>query len=167
MKRDYEDTHNIDELDDSELRALVREQLEAHAALDIDELTVKAADGHVLLTGRVGTDGERQIAEHILTDVLGIERFTNDIVVDQLARAESPQAIDDHLADEEERSGTLLGDVAVPLSPEAGHLADRAKEDLTGTTDYEKVMEEGMTWNPPDGPTPEGFDSDQPGGERH
>jgi hypothetical protein len=24
-----------------------------------------------------------------------------------------------------------------------------------------------MTWNPPDGPTPEGFDSDQPGGERH
>ena len=154
MKRDYEDTHNIDELDDSELRALVREQLEAHAALDIDELTVKAADGHVLLTGRVGTDGERQIAEHILTDVLGIEKFTNDLVVD-------------HLADEEERSGTLLGDVAVPLSPEAGHLADRAEEDLTGTTDYEKVMEEGMTWNPPDGPTPEGFDSDQPGGERH
>jgi hypothetical protein len=167
MKRDYEDTHDIDELDDSELRALVREQLAEHGALDIDEITVKVTDGHVLLAGRVGTDGERQIAEHILTDVLGIEKFTNDLVVDQLARAESPMAIDEHLADEAERAGTLLGDVPVPFSPEAGHLADRAEEDLTGTTDYEKVMEEGMTWNPPDGPTPEGFDSTQPGGERH
>jgi hypothetical protein len=166
MQRDYEDTHDIDELDDSELRELVREHLSAHPALDIDEFTIKVKDGHVLIAGRVGTDGERQIAEHILTDVLGITDFTNDIVVDQLARAESPIAIDDHLADEQERAGALLGDVPVPLSPEAEHLADMAQEDLTGTTDYEKVMEDGMTWNPPEGPTPEGFDDSQRG-ERH
>ena len=31
MARDYEDLHNIEELDDNELRELVREQLREHA----------------------------------------------------------------------------------------------------------------------------------------
>jgi hypothetical protein len=166
MQHDFENTHDIDELDDSELRELVRGHLSAHPGLDIDDLTVKVKDGHVLLSGRVGTDGERQIADHILTDVLGIVDFANDIIIDQLARAESPTAIDDHLADEEERAGSLLGDAPVPFSPEAEHLADVRRDDVEGTTDYEKAMGDGVTWNPPEGPTPEGFDSAE-GGERH
>jgi hypothetical protein len=72
-------------------------------------------------------------------------------------RAESPTAIDEHLVDEEERSGTLLGDVAVPFSAEAEHLADEFQDDVAGTTDYTRVMEDGMTWNPPDAPTQEGM----------
>lgn len=168
---DYEDMHNIDELEDTELRDLVREQLAEHPGLDSDEITVLVANGCVTMSGRVGTDGERRIAEHIITDVLGIEDFTNDLVVDPVARAESPVAIDEHLADEEERSGTLLGDVAVPFSPEAEHLADEFRDDLAGTTDYTRVMEDGMTWNPPDGPTPEGMRGTDAGpedvGERH
>lgn len=157
MARDYENLHDIDEMDDRELRDLVREQLAAHGALDIDDITVAVADGRVTLSGRIGTDGERRVAEHVLTDVLGIQEFDNELVIDPLRRAESPEAIDDHLADEAERSGTLLGDVAVPQSPEAEHLADAVNDDLEGTTDYQQVMEDGMTWNPPNSPTPEGM----------
>ncbi len=159
MARDFENLHDSEELDDRELRDLVREQLAQHTALDVDDITVLAKDGCVSLTGRVGTDGERRVAEHVLTDVLGLTNYTNDLVVDSLRRAESPEAIDDHLADEAERSGTLLGDVPVPLSPEAEHLADEKEDDLAGTTDYTVVMESGRTWNPPDSPTPEGMDA--------
>jgi hypothetical protein len=168
MARDFEDLHDIDEMDDIELRDLVRERIRAHTALDIDDITIRVKDHHVELSGRVGTDGERRVAEHVLTDTLGLMDFTNNLVVDPIARAESPMAIDDHLVDEEERSGTLLGDVAVSLDPEAEHLADEVQDDLTGTTDYTKVMEDGMTWNPPDSPTPEGMDA-SPGdlGEMH
>ena len=168
MARDFENIHDISEMDDREVRDLVRESLDEHTALDIDQITVRVKDGHVELSGRVGTDGERRVADHVLTDTLGISDYTNDLVVDSIARAESPMAIDDHLADEEARSGTLLGDVPVSLSPESDHLADEAQDDLTGTADYQRVMEDGMTWNPPDRPTPEGMDS-SPGdlGEAH
>ena len=157
MAHDYEDMHNIEGLDDRELRDLVREQLAQHPSLDIETITVLVAKGVVTLSGRVGTDGERRIAEHVLTDVLGVTEYTNDLVIDSLARGESPSAIDEHLADEEQRSGALLGDVEVPFSAEAEHLADELQDDLAGTTDYTRVMEDGMTWNPPDGPTPEGM----------
>jgi hypothetical protein len=163
--------HDIEELDDRELRDLVREQLSAHSALDVDDITVTVSNNRVTLAGRVGTEGEKRVAEHVITDVLGIVDFTNDLVVDQIRRAESPADIDEHLADEERRSGTLLGDVPVPLSDESAHLADSAQEDLVGTTDYEQAMGEGMTWNPPESPTPEGFSGTESGpeemGERH
>jgi BON domain len=170
-ERDYENLHDIEELDDRELRDLVREQLAAHTALDIDDITVLASGGTVTLSGRVGTEGEKRVAEHVLTDVLGITEFANDLVVDSLRRGESPVDIDEHLADEELRAGTLLGDVAVPLSDESDHLADTMREDLEGTTDYQQVMEDGKTWNPPDLPTPEGLSGTDatPGdlGEQH
>ena len=89
-------------------------------------------EGAIALSGRVGTEGERRIAEHILTDVLGVQEFRNDLVIDPIRRAESPLDIDEHLADEERTSGLLLGDRAVPLSPEAEHLADEADADLEG-----------------------------------
>jgi hypothetical protein len=168
---DYEDTHDIEDLDDRELRDLVREHLAAHPALDIDDITVTVRDGTITLSGRVGTDGEKRIAEHVITDTLGIVEFNNDLMVDVLARAESPAAIDDHLADEEQRSGVLLGDAPEPQDPEAEYYADRAEDDIAGTVDYEKAMGEGMTWNPPEGPTPEGMRGSDAGpedyGERH
>ena len=48
-ERDYENIHDIDELDDRELRDLVREQLAAHTALDVDDITVTASAGSVTL----------------------------------------------------------------------------------------------------------------------
>jgi hypothetical protein len=170
-ERDYENMHDIEELDDRELRDLVREQLSAHSALDVDDITVTVVDNRVTLSGRVGTEGERRVADHVLTDVLGIVEFSNDLVVDQIRRAESPVDIDEHLADEERRAGTLLGEVASPRSDEAVYRADGSAGDLAGTTDYEQAMGDGLTWNPPESPTPEGFSGSDAGpeemGERH
>ena len=156
MARDYEDLHNIEELDDNELRELVREQLREHAGLDVDEITVSASQGKVTLSGHVGNEGERRIAEHVLTDVLGIEDYENDLVIDPFARAQNPEAADESIAEEAERSGGLRGDAEVSMTDESAHLADGAADDLAGTSDYQRVMEDGLTYNPPSSPTAEG-----------
>jgi len=157
MARDYEDLQNLDQLDDREIRDLVRERLAAHNGLDLDDIVVQVDNGAIALSGRVGTEGERRIADHILTDVLGVQQFTNDLVVDPIRRAESPMDVDDHLEEEDRTSGLLLGDRAVPLNPEAEHLADDAEADLAGTTDVTDAIEGARTWNPPESPTQEGM----------
>ena len=172
MAHDYEDVNNIEQLDDRELRGLVREHLAAHNALDIDDIAVEVNDGAITLSGRVGTEGERRIAEHILTDVLGIQEFTNDLVIDPIRRAESPMDVEDHLADEDAHAGLLLGDRAVPFSDESEHLSDVADEaELAGTTDLGLAIERGGGWNPPESPTPEGLSGTDAGsadmGEQH
>ena len=118
MARDFEDLNDLDDLNDDELRGLVREHLAAHNGLDIDDLTIEAHDGRVILAGRVGTDGERLVAEHIVTDVLGILNYRNDIFVDPTRRATSPEAVDESIVDDDLREGLLLGDRAVTLTPE-------------------------------------------------
>ena len=157
MARDYEDIDNLDQLDDREIRDLVRERLASHNGLDIDDIVVQVENGAISLSGRVGTEGERRIADHILTDVLGVQEFTNDIVVDPIRRAESPMDIDDHLAEEDRQAGLLLGDRAVPLNDEAEHLADAPDTELAGTTDVQSAIERAAAWNPPESPTPEGL----------
>jgi hypothetical protein len=157
MARDYEDINNIDQLDDRELRDLVREHLAAHNGLDIDDITVQVTDGGIVLSGRVGTEGERRIADHILTDVLGLQDFSNELVVDPIRRAEGSTDMDELVAEEEQQSGLLLGDRPVPLSPEAEHLADAPDTELGGTTDVQSAIERAASWNPPESPTPEGL----------
>lgn len=160
MAGDFEDTYDLENLSDRELRDLVREHLEASTALDIDDITVRVEDGVVILEGRVGDAGEEQVAEHVLTDVLGITNFQNNLVVDQIRRAESPEAIDDHLAEEDRTEGLLLGDRPVSLTDESEHLADSAETESEGTADVRKATESGMPWIPPESPTPEGLSRD-------
>jgi hypothetical protein len=167
MARDYENIDDIDDLSDDELRGLVRERLEAHNALDIDELTVRVENGTVILGGRVGTDGERLIAEHVVTDVVGAEGCRNEIFVDPTRRALSPEAVDEHLVDEDQREGLLLGDRPMPLSPEAEHLDENLDADLFGTTDVQNAIEEGTAWIPPESPTQEGLTGRGEFGEDH
>src|SRR4030095_12096867 len=100
MARDYEDLQNLEQLDDREIRDLVRERLAAHNGLDIDDILVEVQKGAISLSGRVGTGGRSSIADHILTDVLGVQEFTNDLVVDPIRRAESSIDIDEHLVEE-------------------------------------------------------------------
>ena len=157
MARDFEDIQNLDQLDDREIRDLVRERLAEHNGIDVDDIVVVVHDGAIALTGRVGTESERRIADHILTDVLGVQEFRNDLVIDPIRRAESPMDIDEHLAEEDRESGLLLGDRPVPLNPEAEHLADDAETDLAGTTDVQSAIEGAKSWNPPESPTPEGL----------
>jgi hypothetical protein len=160
MAGDFEDIHDLENLSDRELRDLVREHLDASTALDIDDITVTVENGFVTLEGRVGDAGEEQVAEHVLTDVLGITEFQNNLVVDPIRRAESPMAIDDHLADEDRHEGLLLGDRPVSLSDESAHLADSPEVESEGTTEIGRAIEGAEPWIPPESPTPEGLSRD-------
>ena len=168
MARDFEDIHDLESLNDFELRELVRTHLAAHNGLDPDDFAVRIEDGVVVLSGRVGTEGERRIAEHIVTDSLGVQEVRNELVVDQLRRAESPMDMEDHLAEEDRTEGLLLGDRPVSFSPESEHLADGFADDSEGTTDVLHAIENGQPWIPPESPTQEGLDGmDSIGGEDH
>lgn len=157
MARDFEDIHDIDDLGDDELRELVREHLAAHNGIDIDDINVHVEKGQVRLLGRVGTEAEARVAEHVVTDVLGLQNVSNELVVDATRRAESPMAIDDHLADEEKTEGLLLGDRPVPLADTVSEVEDELDDRLWGTTDVQKTISEGTAWIPPESPTPEGL----------
>jgi len=167
MARDFEDLHDLDNLSDEELRGLVREHLAANNTVDIDEITVTAHEGQVTLAGRVGTDGERLVAEHVVTDIVGADRCRNEIFVDPSRRALSPEAMDEHLADDDRREGLLLGDRPVGLSPEAEHLEEDIDAELYGTTNVQDVIEKGTPWIPPESPTQEGFTGAEEFGEDH
>jgi hypothetical protein len=156
VEKDYEDIDEIDELTDGELRALIRDRLEEQVAFDPSDVSVSVRGGVVRLSGRVGTDQELRIVEHVVTDLVGIKEVKNELFVDPIRRAESPEAIDEHLVDEELHEGILLGDRPRQDDPEAEHLHEDIRAELFGTTDIQESKEEGIPWNPPDGPTPEG-----------
>ncbi len=169
MARDFEDINDISDLNDTELRGLVREHLAAQNALDIAEITVRVDKGTVVLEGRVGTDGERQIADHVVSDTLGILNYRNDIFVDPLRRATNPEAADEAVAARSRTEGLLLGDRPVPMNAEvddADDVEDATDAELYGTTDPRKAAEDGTPWIPPDSPTPEGM-ADGEIGENH
>lgn len=166
MARDYEDLNDIANLSDGELRGLVRDHLAAHNALDIDDFTIEVNDGLVVLSGRVGTDGERLVADHILSDVLGISKYRNDVFVDPIRRAISPEAADESIADDDRREGLLLGDRPVPMSPEVEDQEPSINAELYGTSDPHVAISDATAWIPPESPTPEGMVENQEG-ENH
>src|ERR671937_832350 len=130
MARDFEDLHDLDDLSDDELRELVRTHLAANNSIDANDIVVHVEDGVVRLAGRVGTESERRVAEHVVTDVLGLEQVENEL---------------------------LVGDRAPPLNPETEHLVDDLDARLYGTTDVQNAIERGTAWIPPTSPTPEGL----------
>jgi hypothetical protein len=161
MAQDFENVFDLDDLSDEELRGLVREQLAGENALDVDNILVHVKDGFVTLSGRVGTDSEKQVADHVLSDVIGLERYANDIFVDPIRRDLEPEAADDQVGRVLGRGDeTLLGGNDVNTT-EAGaeRVSDNDDAALYGTRDYDTVMEDGVPWNPPDEPTPEGRDA--------
>lgn len=158
MARDFEDVFDIEDLDDGELRRLVRETLRSNHSIDPDDITIHVRDGKVILTGRVGTDVEKRVAERVVGDRIGLVNVESQLVVDPLRRAISPEAADDHLADEAEHEDLLLGNRPPIQSDTAAHR--RADEDAEyyGTTDRTEAIEDGVPWIPPESPTPEGTD---------
>jgi len=158
MAGDFENIHDLDDLDDRELRDVVRSHLRAHHGIDADYITVLLKEGTVVLEGRVGTDYERRVAEHVLTDVLGLASVENNLVVQAIHRAESPMDIDEHLVDEERNEGLLLGDRAVPISSENEDVEDDLDARLYGTRDVGKAIADGTSWIPPELPTQEGIE---------
>lgn len=157
MEKDYEDVRDTDLLTDNELRALVRDELETQLAFDPDDVDVAVRSGVVRLSGRVGTEEELRIAERVVTDVVGVEKLSSELVVDPIRRAESPEPIDEHLVDEELHEGLLLGDRSGQDTSEAEHLRENLRSELFGTTDVQEAIEGAIPWTPPSGPTPEGL----------
>ena len=159
MARDYEDMSSIDDLNDDELRDLVRDRLSEHPTLDVDEITVQVDNGTVRLEGRVGTEGELRIADHVLTDIVGVASFDNQLVVDANERDETPMDVEDHVQAERSTAGTLLGEMPEQQSDEVYEA--RGDEDLDqrmfGTTNYQDAVAHGTAYIPPEAPTPEGL----------
>lgn len=162
MADDFDNSDEIQNLSDDELKRYVLDELRSQKAFDVDDITVEVHGGAVRLTGRVGTEEELRIVDHVLTDVIAVRNLDNELVVDDIRRAQSPEAIDEHLADEEEHSGLMLGDIARPFSPEAEHLAD-VGEDSVGTHDIQEAIEGAEPWIPPESPTPEGISGQDQG----
>lgn len=152
MAADFENFHNLDNLNDPELRDLVLSHLRAHNGIDPDYITVHVVSGTIVLEGRVGTDYERRVAEHVVTDVLGIVSVRNALLVQAIHRAESPLDVEDHLVEEERTEGLLLGDRAVPTEPEAEHTREDLDARLWGTSDVGKAVSKGTPWVPPEAP---------------
>ncbi len=156
MPHDYEDIFDIEDMGDDELRALVRETLKDNRSIDPTEIFIHVRDGMVILSGRVGTEEELRITERLLSDRLGLDEIQNQLVVDSLRRAESPEAVDEHIVDEQRNEGLLLGEAADREEDETRHLTPDENSELYGTVDINRSMEDGVPWVPPDSPTPEG-----------
>lgn len=172
MARDFENIYDPGQLSDEELVAIVREELATRDAIDADSILVTAAKGEVFLSGRVGTEGERRIADRVLSDVIGLRAYQNDLVVDPIRRDEEPEAVDDHLAEGTSGSGAPLGTGPDDdHGPEAEHLAEDLNARLYGSPDSQTSIRRGTPWIPPESPTPEGVDGPEPeseeSGEEH
>ena len=166
MARDFEDIHDLDDLSDSELRELVREHLRASGSIDPDDVTVRVVASKVILEGRVGTDGERRIAEHVVSDLLGVADYENNIFVDPVRRAitSEDEDLDDVLVEQEETGGVLY-DREIALGPEAEHTVEDVDGALYGTSDVHRAIRDANRWVPPEGPTPEGVPGETERGE--
>ncbi len=158
MARDYEDFSSIDDLDDEELRQLVRDRLGEHPNLDLDDIVVHVEDGTIRLEGRVGTEAELRMADHVLTDLVGVASFDNQLVVDANRRVDTPLDVEDHLQAERASAGSYFGEMPEQEEPSV-HEA-RGDEDLDermfGTTNYQDAVAHGTTYIPPESPTQEG-----------
>jgi hypothetical protein len=157
--RDYEDMSSIEDMDDDELKEFIIDRLSEHNGLDVDDIDVEVENGMVRLSGRVGTEAELRMAEHVLTDVVGVSEIDNELVVDALRRPSTPMDIDDHDNEQEDVEGLLLGD-RPPQDTDEVHEA-RGDEDLNerlyGTTDVQNAIAHGTAYIPPESPTPEGM----------
>jgi hypothetical protein len=153
MAQDYEDFYDIESMTDEEVQAVVREQLAERPDIDADGIDIGVADGKVSLSGRVGTEAELQIIEHILTDVLGVP-VNNELMVDELLRQEQNEAADTANA-RLYAAGSARGG-ADRTEDTAEHLLNDTAAEQYGTEDMGEAIERGHSYNPPDTPVQEG-----------
>ncbi|MEX0907793.1 MAG: BON domain-containing protein [Gemmatimonadota bacterium] len=155
MVRDGADFYDIESLGDEELRKLVREELAGHPDLDADGLDLVVRDGIVTVSGRVGTEAEFQIIEHVLSDVLGVSAVENELVIDELVRLQQPEPADSANAQVYATGGGASGG-ADRTEDSAEHLLRDTAADQYGTDDMGEAIERGHIYNPPDTPVQEG-----------
>jgi BON domain len=152
------DPYDFTTMTDDEIYDVVVQHLSEYPELDLGWIDVAVKGGEVTLSGRVGSDGEIQIAEQAILDVLGIERFVNDLVVDELHRGEMPEAADDAVTADLEVDDQL-GERAGNQSDTAAHLVEDLDAMSYGTHDPGTAIQDGASYEPPDRPVPDGYRS--------
>lgn len=159
MAQDFDDLFfDFSTMTDDEIYDVVVQQLNEYPAIDPGWMEVRVKDGFVTLSGRVGTDAERQIAEKVVVEVLGIEGFSNELVVTELARGDVPEAADD-AAEYEAEFDDHLGGGLQNQEDTASHLVEDLEAETYGTRDMQQAIEEGLAYEPPDRPMADGYDS--------
>jgi hypothetical protein len=154
MARDYDDLYDITNLDDSELKELVQQELREYPDIDADLVEVNVDGGQVRLSGRVGTEQEVQTAEHVISDLLGGDRVSNELVVSGAMRGERAEAADDALIEDMEADPEFSG--AGNTSDTAQHLVENLEAEHFGTHDAQEAAERGTSYEPPDRAIQEG-----------
>ena len=112
MAHDYENIDNVGDMSDGELRAFVRDRLEEQLAFDPEDIEVAVRNGVVRLSEE-SAPSRNTGSSSTHSPMFRTPEVQNELVVDSLRRAESPMAIDEHLVDEQEHEGILLGDTPV------------------------------------------------------
>lgn len=158
MADDFENLYDLGNLSDADLKDLVLEELSEYPELDVDLIEVSVRNAAVTLSGRVGTEQEMQQVEHVLTDVLGVESVSNELVVDQLTRGERSEAADD-AAMEESLGNPQLAEGTLRTSDEASHLTENLPAEQYGVDDPSEASKRGVTYEPPVRPVREGTES--------
>lgn len=152
------DLYDFEQMTDSEIRDVVVEHLRDQPELDAEWIEVDVRNGSVTLSGRVGTDGEMNVAEAVLDDLLGIEDYSNDLVIDELHRGEAPEGADDAAVKESELE-PQIGRGSEQQSDTADHLQEDLEEQAYGTHDVGAAIRDGTPYEPPDRTTGDGYDS--------
>lgn len=158
MAPDLNSFYNFSDMTDDELYDVVKQHLDEQPNIDVDSITIEVRDGHVTLGGRVATDAEVQIPEKIVVELMGIDEFTNEIVVDETMRGDMPEAIDDALAYENELD-SQIGNGNDQQSDTAAHLVEDLEAETYGTHDAAAAAQEGQAYEPPDHPIADGYGS--------
>jgi hypothetical protein len=156
-RNERRDPLDTSDMDDDEIRSLVRDELREQPNIDADLIEVDVSDGKVTLSGRVGTDAEVNIAGHLVTDVVGAVTLDNELVVDEGTRGERAAGADEAMMEQEEHD-RMGGDVR-QQSDTAAHLQENLEEEHWGTHDMQSAIQDGTSYTPPDSPTADGYDS--------
>lgn len=158
MARDFGDVFDFSTMTDDEIYDVVVQELSETPGLDAGWIDVTVKDARVTLSGRVATDGEVQVAEKLLVEVLGVPDVVNELVVDELHREANPEAVDDELAMEADMD-SQLGDVDDSQSDTAQHLVENLEAETYGTHDPGTAIQDGTAYEPPDRVIPGGYES--------
>ena len=157
MAREYDDLYDLSNLDDNEIKDLVLQELREYPDIDAELVEVSVDKGAVKLSGRVGTEQEVQTVEAVLADVIGIDRVTNELVVDALVRGERSEAADDAFVEDVEADAQLgVGTGSTNTSDTAQHLVEDLEAEHFGTHNPQEATERGTSYEPPDRPVQRG-----------
>lgn len=82
MASSYEDINDPFPLNDHELQDLVVQELAELPELDPELLEIAVNAGFVAVSGRVGSESELELIQQVLINVVGEERSSNEVLVD-------------------------------------------------------------------------------------